>query len=85
MKNLAIVLVGVSISLLGTSALAKPNFKAEIKRNTVCAFINANDVRIRESPSADAPVVATLKRGDGVRAYPKKGEWVQIAARTHGL
>jgi Bacterial SH3 domain len=49
---------------------------------TVCSFINANQVNVRQSPSLQSKVVTQLNRGDGVRAKQRQGNWVQIIQRT---
>jgi Bacterial SH3 domain len=49
---------------------------------TVCSFINANQVNVRQSPSLQSKVVTQLNRGDGVRAKQRQGNWVQIVQRT---
>jgi hypothetical protein len=41
-------------------------------------------VRVRKEPNANAPIVTTLKRGAGVRAVNRRGNWVRIAALTSG-
>ncbi|MBE9012604.1 SH3 domain-containing protein, partial [Pseudanabaenaceae cyanobacterium LEGE 13415] len=70
-----------------TIAQSDPDYTQEILNNTVCSFIVTQDVggivNIRQSPSTNAPVVAKLRRGDGVRATSRQGNWVSIAARSH--
>ncbi len=67
---------------------ADANFREEILNNTVCSFLVAQEVgsniNIRKGPSTNSPIVATLKRGDGVRAVRRSGNWVKLAARTYG-
>ncbi|NJK72923.1 MAG: SH3 domain-containing protein [Richelia sp. CSU_2_1] len=57
-----------------------------LKKQTVCSFINikSGTVNIRKGPGQQHPVVAKLKRGDGVRAVSRQGNWVKIAARFSG-
>ena len=79
------------MSTMQGMALAQvdPNFQQNIQKNTVCSFIVMQDVggtvRVRQSPSTDAAVVTMLKRGDGVRAVRREGNWVLLAARTQGI
>ena len=49
---------------------------------SVCSFITENNVNIRSSPNTQSRVVAKLKRGDGVRAVRRSGNWVQITGRV---
>lgn len=52
---------------------------------TVCSFITADQVNLRQTPDLKAAVVAQLNRGDGVRAKQRQGNWVQIIQRTEGF
>jgi Bacterial SH3 domain len=64
------------------------NFQEEVRNNTLCSFIITKEVgsmvRVRKEPNTKSTVVATLKRGDGVRAVNRRGNWVRIAALTAG-
>ncbi len=60
------------------------DYQIEVKNNTICSFINANNVNIRQKPDLTAPVILQLNRGDGVRAISRTGNWVKIAARDSG-
>ncbi len=60
------------------------DYQIEVKNNTICSFINANNVNIRQKPDLSAPVILQLNRGDGVRAISRTGNWVKIAARDSG-
>ncbi len=57
-----------------------------LKKQTQCSFITGEGgaVNIRKGPGNNYPVVAKLKRGDGVRAVSRQGNWVKIAARFSG-
>lgn len=52
------------------------------QNNSICSFINENNVNIRSGPKAQNRVVAKLNRGDVVRAVRKSGSWVQISGRV---
>ncbi len=52
---------------------------------TVCSFITANQVNVRQAPNSKAAIVSQLNRGDGVRAKQRQGDWVQIVQRTDGF
>ncbi len=81
-------LPALSMPYSSTIAQADPDYQQEVLNNTVCSFIVTQDVdgavRVRQSPSTNAAAIATLKRGDGVRAVGRKGSWVNLAARTQG-
>jgi hypothetical protein len=62
-----------------------PDHIIEIQNNTLCSFINANNVNIRKGPGTQYATVTQLNRGDGVRAVRSQGNWVQIAARVYGF
>ncbi len=49
---------------------------------SVCSFITENNVNIRSSPNTQSRVVRKLKRGDGVRAVRRSGNWVQLTGRV---
>jgi hypothetical protein len=49
---------------------------------SVCSFITENNVNIRSSPNTQSRVVTKLRRGDGVRAVRRSGNWVQITGRV---
>jgi|GEM_PF-711622 SH3-like domain-containing protein len=70
---------------VGNVANINPDDITEIRNNTVCSFINANQVNIRKGPGTQYATVTQLNRGDGVRALRRKGNWVQIAARVYGF
>ncbi|MEG4013691.1 MULTISPECIES: SH3 domain-containing protein [unclassified Microcoleus] len=57
-----------------------------LKKQTQCSFITGEGgaVNIRKGPGDKYPIVAKLKRGDGVRAVSRQGDWVKIAARFSG-
>jgi SH3-like domain-containing protein len=52
---------------------------------TVCSFINANQVNVRQSPSRQSKIVTRLNRGDGVTVKQRQGNWVQIVHRRKGF
>ena len=62
-------------------AVTDADYQIEVQNNTICSFINANTVNIRQKPSLDATVITQLNRGDSVRATSRSGSWVKIAAR----
>ncbi|AFZ21888.1 SH3 domain-containing protein [Allocoleopsis franciscana] len=49
---------------------------------SVCSFITGNNVNIRSSPNPQSRVVTKLRRGDGVRALRRSGNWVQLTGRV---
>ncbi|MBE9165298.1 SH3 domain-containing protein [Tychonema sp. LEGE 06208] len=57
-----------------------------LKKQTQCSFITGEGgaVNIRKGPGNKYAVVAKLKRGDGVRAVTRQGDWVKIVARFSG-
>jgi hypothetical protein len=63
------------------SIAINPKSQTEVQKNTVCSFINSNNVKIRQKPNLNSPIITTLKRGDGVRATSRDGNWVKIVAR----
>jgi Bacterial SH3 domain len=67
-----------------TAIATDADYQIEVKNNTICSFINANSVNIRQKPDLTAPVILQLNRGDGVRATSRTGTWVKIAARDSG-
>lgn len=83
MNSLMALLVVLLMSLYAELALAEndPDYQIEIDKNTICSFINGNDVNIRKEPNTQSPVITQLDRGDVVRAVRRKGNWVQLAAR----
>lgn len=75
-----------SFPVFGKQQTLSPDKVEALKKQTVCSFINikSGTVNIRKGPGQQYPVVAKLKRGDGVRAVTRQGNWVKIAALTHG-
>jgi hypothetical protein len=67
-----------------TAMTTGADYQTEVQNNTICSFINANDVNIRQKPDLTAPVILQLNRGDTVRATSRTGNWVKIAARDSG-
>ncbi|MEG3978744.1 SH3 domain-containing protein [Microcoleus sp. herbarium8] len=57
-----------------------------LKKQTQCSFITGEGgaVNIRKGPGDKYPIVAKLKKGDGVRAVTRQGNWVKIAATFSG-
>lgn len=57
-----------------------------LKKQTQCSFITGEGgaVNIRKGPGDKYPIVAKLKKGDGVRAVTRQGDWVKIVARFSG-
>lgn len=62
-----------------------PDYQNEVENNTICSFINSNNVNVRQDPSTQSPIVTQLNRGDGVRALGRDGDWVQLAALDSGI
>ncbi len=63
MKRLLLVLLVVGFSW------ARPDYKL--------AYVNADDVNLRQGPSAEAPVVARLARGDVLGTLASQGDWIR--------
>ncbi len=84
----SIVLAEASIFLVVGTAWAKhyetPDYQVALQNKTICSFINSNNVNIRNGPGDRYKVITKLNRGDSVRATHREGNWVAIAARTHG-
>ncbi len=80
------LLIVFSMSLQTKLALAQndPDYQIEVETNTICSFINANNVNIRQAPNTRSSIITQLNRGDGVRATGRTGSWVQLAARDSG-
>ncbi len=75
-----------SFPVFGKEQTLTPEKVEALKKQTVCSFINikSGTVNIRKGPGNQHLVVAKLKRGDGVRAVNRQGNWVKIAARFSG-
>jgi SH3-like domain-containing protein len=75
-----------SFPVFGKQETLTPEKIEALKKQTVCSFINikSGTVNIRKGPGQQHSVVAKLKRGDGVRAVSRQGNWVKIAARFSG-
>jgi len=86
MKGLILLSIAPLISLQAQLASAQndPDYQIEVENNTICSFINSDDVNIREAPNTQSAVIAQLNRGDGVRAVGQEGDWVQLAALDSG-
>ena len=86
MKSLMAVLVALLVGLEASSAIAQsdPDYQIEVENNTICSFINATDVNIRQAPNTQSPIITQLNRGAGVRALRREGNWVRLAARDSG-
>ena len=85
---ISIALTSASIVLLASSAWAQPTttpgYGKTLQDKTVCSFITGNNVNVRSGPGNHYKVITKLKRGDGVRATYRKGNWVAISARVYG-
>lgn len=88
---IAAVVASLSFSLYSFPVFGKeqtlaPEKVTALKEQTKCSFINVKSgtVNIRKGPGNQHAVVAKLKRGDGVRAVSRQGNWVKIAARFTG-
>ncbi|MGB3532243.1 MAG: SH3 domain-containing protein [Microcoleaceae cyanobacterium] len=68
---------------------ANPNYAQELADNSYCSFIVTNrvesKVNIRTGPGLKNDVILQLKRGDGVRAVSRRGDWVKIVALSDGF
>ncbi|MGB3266994.1 MAG: SH3 domain-containing protein [Microcoleus sp.] len=75
-----------SFPVFGRQQNLSPQKVEALKKQTQCSFITGEGgaVNIRRGPGNKYPVVAKLKRGDGVRAVTRQGDWVKIAARFSG-
>ncbi len=75
-----------SFPVFGKEQTLAPAKVTALKEQTKCSFINVKSgtVNIRKGPGDKYPVVVKLKRGDGVRAVSRQGNWVKIAARFTG-
>ena len=87
---ISIALTSASSVLLASSAWAQPTTtpgygKTTLQDKTVCSFITGNNVNVRSGPGNHYKVITKLKRGDGVRATYRKGNWVAISARVYGI
>jgi Bacterial SH3 domain len=67
-----------------TVAQIDPDYQTEVKTNTICSFINANGVNLRQDPSVNASIITQFNTGDGVRALSRSGDWVKVVARVSG-
>jgi uncharacterized protein YgiM (DUF1202 family) len=76
----------VSYPVFGKEQTVAPDKVEALKEQTKCSFINikSGTVNIRKGPGNQHRVIAKLKRGDGVRAVSRQGNWVKIAARFTG-
>ncbi|MEG3842508.1 SH3 domain-containing protein [Microcoleus sp. herbarium14] len=76
----------ISFPVFGKQQTLAPEKVEALKKQTQCSFITGEGgpVNIRKGPGNQYPVVAKLKRGDGVRAVNRQGNWVKIAATTSG-
>jgi len=88
---IAAVFASLSFSLYSFPVFGKQqNLSSQrveaLKKQTQCSFITGEGgaVNIRKGPGNKYQVVAKLKRGDGVRAVSRQGNWVKIAARFSG-
>ena len=70
-------------------AQSNPDYVQELVDNSFCSFIVTNQVNskvnIRQNPDLKSEVVLQLKRGDGVRAVSRRGNWVKIVALVDGF
>jgi hypothetical protein len=66
-----------------------PDYVKELVNNSYCSFIVTNrvnsKVNIRQGPGLKHDVILQLKRGDGVRAVSRQGDWVKIVALFDGF
>ncbi|MGB3405333.1 MAG: SH3 domain-containing protein [Microcoleaceae cyanobacterium] len=68
---------------------ANPNYVKDLINNSYCSFIVTNrvnsNVNIRAGAGLKNDVILQLKRGDGVRAVSRRGDWVKIVALFDGF
>ncbi len=76
-----------SFPVFGKQQSLAPAKAEALKKQTQCSFITGEGgaVNLRKGPGNQYPVVAKLKRGDGVRAVSRQGKWVKIAADFRGI
>ena len=74
-----------SNKMANAEMLTLPNQWALMAAQSVCSFITENNVNIRSGPGVQYRTVAKLKRGDGVRAVRRSGNWVQLTGRVTSL
>jgi uncharacterized protein YraI len=79
-KFFSCLLAGMSTSLVLVST-ATPNDAAG---KSVCSFITGRAVNVRSGPGTNFKTVASLKRGDTVRASHRKANWVKLVGRVSG-
>lgn len=96
MKAFSFVTCATTIAVITLASAIAPaiannadaNFQEETANNTICSFLVTKEVgstvNIRKGPGTNSPIVATLKRGDVVRAVRRSGNWVKLAARAYG-
>lgn len=75
-----------SFPVFGRQQNLSPQRVEALKKQTQCSFITGEGgvVNIRRGPGNKYPIVAKLKKGDGVRAVTRQGDWVKIVARFSG-
>jgi hypothetical protein len=61
--------------------LSVVDIQSKAPKDTICSFINANNVNIRKQSNLKAPVIVQLNRGDRVSATGRNGNWVKIVSR----
>lgn len=52
------------------------------QKESICSFINANNVNIRTNPGNQYQVITRLNRGDVVRAVRRSDNWVEISGKV---
>lgn len=66
-----------------------PDYVQDLTENSFCSFIVTNNVdskvNIRRGPGLNNEVILQLRRGDGVRAVFRRGNWVKIVALVDGF
>jgi hypothetical protein len=70
MTDLSAIALAGFVGLQSGWAIAQsnPDYQIEVQQNTICSFINSNNVNIRQAPNLRSRVIRKLNRGDGVRA-----------------
>lgn len=64
---------------------ATPNLLSQsrlVQRDSICSFINTNNVNVRRAPGTQYQAIAKLDKGDAVRAVQRSGNWVQISGKV---
>ena len=78
MRKFIILFSMSSIIFNVASALAQIPIDSQAQNPTICSFVKATDVNLRQAPDINSPVITMLNRGDRVKATGRNGKWVQV-------